>query len=208
LPIPKCEAWKHRCVKELKRHYDQKIFELESAAKRFKSAANSFKRYHDEKISELESDVKSCRRQLKECQDRIKDRSPTYFNAFRQNQNNQLVHLHKGSRKILTYTGLETVRENCGMNIGTGIFTATKPGLYSFSIHGTSSVESEVLSEVVIRHNGNEVARGSGDSESTISASALIKLSKSDRVWVTFTGGLRAVPGRHIYFQGVQLSHE
>ena len=108
----------------------------------------------------------------------------------------------------MTYTGLETATQNCGMNIQTGIFTASKPGLYLFSIHGSSKRRMDNrFSEVVIEHNGSEVARGTdGNGDSYISASALIKLFQSDNVRVDLIGGLSSGPGRVIYFQGVQLS--
>jgi len=112
-----------------------------------------------------------------------------------------------------------------GMNIGSGVFTAPKAGIYAFSFkgtgHGSLSGNNQGFAQVALQRNGATVAMGDThvDTNSsgvlvpstvvTVSIHATLKLSKGDQITIVLAiGGIYDDGGYKTHFTGSLLEEE
>jgi len=113
-----------------------------------------------------------------------------------------------------------------GMNIGSGVFTAPKAGIYAFSFKGSGlgSMNSGIsvgFSQVFLQRNGAKVAIGDthvdstssgvlgGGTVLTVSIHTTLKLNKGDQITIVFiTGGVYGSPDYSTQFTGSLLEEE
>jgi len=113
-----------------------------------------------------------------------------------------------------------------GMNIGSGVFTAPKAGIYAFTFKGSgrgslSGINHQGFSQVYLQRNGASVAAGDthvdtnssgvlgGSTVLTVLIHATLKLNKADQIAIVLSYGGVYDDSRYItHFTGSLLEEE